>query len=732
MSTTPTSPAASIAAASRIVPALFTLTIFTSAALLFFVQPLFTRIALPQIGGAPAVWTTAMLFFQTTLIAGYVYAHVLVRHVPQRIGLAVHLVLWAAALMFLPLALPEGWRYDPDGSAAWQTLMLYAAGVGLPFAFLSANAPLIQAWYARSGGPSAADPYFLYGASNLGSLAALLAFPLAAEPILGLTEIGRAWAWGFAALGALLMMAGLAARGGSADAEMAEAAPHVPEAAPGPGRIAAWLFLAFVPSSLLLGVTSKISTDFGALPLIWVVPLALYLLTFVLVFTRRPLLGGRGLQVAFIVALVYLVLATSSPIEPKLLLGPMILLVLAFFAVALTAHARLYALRPAGRHLTLFYVAMSVGGALGGLFNSILAPVIFDDIHELKVVIVMAAALLVVPEGGRQALGGAGAVALALRVLARVLTWPGIAPAALAVAACLWAGFALRAPRPATVVLSVGLVAAGGAWMAMESAILRDRSFFGAHTVRDRDDAVRVYAHGTTIHGAQKLDTLGSRWPEPITYYHESGPLGQVLAAPAGQAARRIGIVGLGVGALACYRRPGQEWHFYEIDRKVDEIARDPALFTYMSSCAGDAPTHLGDARVVLAAQDGLRFDVLVIDAYSSDAVPVHLTTIEAIELYRARLAEGGIALFHVSNNYFDIHLPLGRAAAHLGMAARWQVHFPAAEDQSGAIPSIVVAMAEDEAMLAPLDADGRWSALPPDGGPVWTDDYANVLGILK
>lgn len=731
MTTTPSSPARAAALPVRLVPALFTLTIFASASLLFFVQPLFTRIALPQIGGAPAVWTTAMLFFQTALIGGYLYAHLLVRHVPQRIGLMLHLALWAASLLFLPLALPEGWRYDPEGSAAWQTLALYAAGVGLPFAFLSANAPLIQAWYARSGGPSASDPYFLYGASNLGSLAALLAFPLAAEPILGLTEIGRAWAWGFAALGVLLLLSGLQARDAAVTAP-AEDAGAGSDTAPGAGRIAAWLFLAFVPSSLMLGVTSKISTDFGALPLIWVVPLALYLLTFVLVFTRQPLIGPRALRAAFVVALVYLVLATSSPIEPKPLLGPMVMLVLAFFAVALMSHARLYALRPDGRHLTLFYVAMSVGGALGGLFNSILAPVIFDGIHELKVVIVMAAALLVAPEGRRPALAVAAAVAAAVAVLLTILTWPGLAPAALAAAACLWAGFALRAGRAATTVLSVGLVAACGAWLATEDAILKDRSFFGAHTVRDRADWVRVYSHGTTIHGAQKLDSFGAARPEPITYYHESGPLGQVLGSPLGQRAQSVGIVGLGVGALACYRRPGQDWHFYEIDRKVDEIARNPALFTYMSSCAGEAPTHLGDARVVLATQAGMRFDVLVIDAYSSDAVPVHLTTVEAIELYRARLAEGGIALFHVSNNYFNIHLPLGRAATHLGMAARWQPHFPDADDTSGATSSIVVALAADEAALAPLDADGRWSPLPSDSGPLWTDDYANVLGILK
>jgi len=737
VTTTPsTAEAGPGALAGRAIPALFTLTIFTSAALLFFVQPLFTRIALPQIGGAPAVWTTAMLFFQTALIAGYVYAHLLVRHVPVRIGLALHLALWAAALLFLPLALPAGWGYDPEGSAAWQTLVLYALGVGVPFTFLSANAPLIQAWYARSGGPSAADPYFLYGASNLGSLAALLAFPLAAEPLFGLGQIGRAWAWGFAALGVLLLLSGLAARDRAA-AHAAAGTSAGTSARPGARRIGAWLFLAFVPSSLMLGVTSKISTDIGSFPLVWVVPLALYLLTFVLAFTNRPPVGERTQRALLVASLVFLAVMVSLPKALLLTWTIAGILILAFFGVALAAHARLYALRPDREHLTTFYVVMSVGGALGGLFNSLVAPVVFDQIHELRVTVALAAVLLVAPATRfrpvEAAIGIVAAQAAVLPGLLLVKIDPGVKPLipAALLAVTLAAAVALLGRRGTAPAVALAAVVVSAPLLAPDYVLLRDRSFFGAHTVVNRG-AFRVYSNGTTIHGAQFAEDVGAADPRPLTYYHESGPMGQVLASPRGRAAGRIGIVGLGVGALSCYRGEGQDWHFYEIDRKVDEIARNPALFSYMSSCAGDAPTHLGDARIVLAAQTDARFDILVIDAYSSDAVPVHLTTREAIELYRDRLAPGGLVLFHITNRYYDISRPLARAAADLGLAARIQTHIVPPADTSGALSSIVVALAENEAALGELAADPRWQPLPPDGGRVWTDDHANLLGILR
>lgn len=673
---------------ATVVPALFTATIFLSASLLFFVQPLFAKIVLPQIGGAPAVWTTAMLFFQSVLIGGYLYAHLLTRWLPVRAQLGVHLAFWALALTALPLALDAGWRYDPESSPALQTLGLLAAGVGLPFFVLSANAPLIQSWYARSGGPSSEDPYFLYGASNLGSLLALLAFPLAAEPLFGARQISLGWSAGFLALGGFLLLAGLAAR-----TDLGAAAPrHVAGPAPTVRQVGSWLLLAFVPSSLMLAVTTRTTTDMGAIPLIWVIPLALYLLTFVLVFTNRPVLGPRARLAGFLVGMGLLVAVFAGHFGGHVRLPIIGLMMVAFFAVALFAHGLLYESRPSGAHLTLFYVVMSVGGALGGLFNSILAPALFDGFHE-------------------------GAVTVALAAL---LPWLALG----------------KGPRPALHSVGAGLVLAAGLYAPVmtitgsgEAALLRDRSFFGSHFVHDAGD-LRRYLNGTTLHGAQLVSDLGSPRPRPLTYYHENGPIAQVLASARGARAQRVGIVGQGVGSLACYRRPGQEWHFYEIDPLVDAVSRNPALFTFMSACAGDTPTHLGDARLVLAGQD-LRFDVLVIDAYSSDAVPMHLTTTEAMRLYMDRLAPDGLLVYHISNRYYDIERPLARSAEALGLQAWMQFYNGHTTEDPTDSSAEVVLVARDEAALGELAADPRWSALPSDGGPPWTDDYANLLSIL-
>lgn len=711
----------------RLAPVIFTLTIFTSASLLFFVQPLFAKIALPAIGGAPAVWTTAMLFFQTVLLLGYLYAHVLTRLVPPRAQVAVHLGLWALGLTVLPLGLPAGWDWAPGASAAWATLTLLAMGVGLPFAALSANAPLLQSWYARSGGPSADDPYFLYGASNLGSFAALLGFPLVAEPLFGGSAISAGFSAVYLVLGAGLLASGVLAGRGAA----ARPARAVPAAPIGAARIAGWVVLAFVPSSLMLAVTTKISTDMGAIPLIWVVPLALYLLSFVVTFRARPLVSPGTLRAAHLVALAGLAAlflgAFGAHPRPWVLAGALI----AFFAVALFAHARLYAARPAAGQLTLFYLAMSLGGALGGAFNSLAAPILFDGLAEGPVTLLAAAALVLSPAAwrtGRTRLALAVAAALGAAILLR-LAAPHLPEAALAPLVLAPLAAILVANRAALGAGLAGAVvyAAIALPVLPDEALFRDRSFFGTHHV-DAAEGRHRYTNGTTLHGAQDWPPAGR--PAPLTYYHADGPLAQsVRAAGAGA---RIGIVGLGVGALACHAQTGQDWTFYEIDPVVDRIARDPLLFTFLSDCTPDAPTIMGDARVRLAAQD-TRFDLLVIDAFSSDAVPVHLTTREAMALYLDRLAPGGRLVYHISNRYYDIARPLGRAAADLGLAARVRRHAPdAAAERAGASPSEVAVFAPRPADLGPLGDDPRWQPLGDDGGPVWTDDYANLLGVLR
>ncbi|MEQ9056073.1 MAG: fused MFS/spermidine synthase [Roseovarius confluentis] len=720
---------------NRAAPLVFTLTIFLSASLLFFVQPLFAKIVLPVIGGSPAVWTTAMLFFQTVLIAGYLYAHLSTRYLPVRVQAALHVALWALALFFLPPDLPDDWRLDADGAVAFQTLGLFALGVGVPFALLSSNAPLIQSWYARSGGPSAEDPYFLYGASNLGSLLALLAFPLLAEPFLGAGQIATGFSGGFVALGAGLLACGLMARGHAyAFPGSAEASASRP---PDPARIGHWLVLAFVPSSLMLAVTSKISTDIGAVPLVWVIPLALYLLTFVLTFSGRTIFRGTWLgqfaQLAIVLGICLFVGAAGSYLGPVQAL----LLTVSFFGVALWAHRRLYELRPDAAHLTTFYVTMSAGGALGGLFNSILAPILFSDLLEGTITLVIALVLVFQPilklTFGALARGTAVGLFAGLTITA-VALFNAATPWQLA--GLMGLGVALASAlcrRPfSSWLLSLTFITMLPLWLAdPDDRLFYDRSFFGLHQVLDLDQT-RIYSNGTTVHGAQPLAQLSAARPQPSSYYHPAAPMGQIMASDTGKAARTIGIVGLGVGSLACYAQPGQDWHFYEIDAMVDRVARDTALFTYLSSCTPGAPTHLGDARVVLDDQRDMRFDILVIDAYSSDAVPVHLTTDEAIGLYLDRLTETGILVFHISNRYYDIGLPLSRSADARGIHMWRQLTGPDASDDPGYRASDVALLARDPAHAAGVLASGKWKSVTSDGQPPWTDDRANALSILR
>ncbi|NNE80210.1 MAG: fused MFS/spermidine synthase [Silicimonas sp.] len=720
---------------ASLAPVLFTATIFLSASLLFFVQPLFAKIVLPVIGGAPAVWTTAMLFFQSVLIAGYVYAHLSTRYLPVPAQIATHMVLWALALFFLPPALPEAWRLDASGSVAFQTLGLFALGVGAPFALLSSNAPLIQSWYARSDGPSADDPYFLYGASNLGSLIALLAFPLLAEPFFGAGQIATAFSFGFVALGL-----GLATCGGLifGRRQVAPATITLSETSTiPPSRMLIWLVLAFVPSSLMLAVTSKISTDIGAVPLIWVIPLALYLLSFVVTFSGRTPLKGMWLtqaaQLAIVLGLCLFVGVAGAH------LGPMntLVLITCFFLVAVWAHRTLYEARPGAGDLTVFYVTMSIGGALGGLFNSIVAPVVFSDHYEgittllIALIIAFQHVLRLTPRTLVRGLALGLALGLTLAGVAKALLLaPVMLPVLMAGGIGLLLVFA-RTPFPSFAVAAC-LVAVLPVWLAgADDRRFTDRSFFGLHQVLDRDGA-RIYTNGTTVHGAQSLADYDKRRPQPTSYYHPAGPMGQIMSSELGDRANWVGIVGLGVGSLACYARDGQYWHFYEIDAMVDQVARDPDQFTFLSSCAPDAPTHLGDARVVLEDQPNIRFDILVIDAYSSDAVPVHLTTREAMELYLNRLNDGGVLVFHISNRYYDIGLPLARSAEALGVSIWRQFQQHRASDDPGYRNSDVVMLARDPAHVQPLLASGLWIEQSADGGTIWTDDKANPLSILK
>ncbi len=710
----------------------FTATIFVSASLLFFVQPLFAKLVLPQIGGAPAVWTTAMLFFQVVLLGGYLYAHLLTRHVPLRWQMLVHIGFWAVALFFLPLSVSPDWVYDPQASTTWQTLTLFAVGVGIPFAMLSANAPLLQSWYSKSTGPSAHDPYFLYGASNTGSLLALLGFPLIAEPLFGAGEIGLGWMAVFIAFGVLLAASGLLALRNRADRQPVK---HDQSARTKLKAtvIGTWLFLAFVPSTLMLAITTKVSTDLGSFPLIWAVPLAIYILSFVTTFTNRPLISDSMMKPLAVIAVASMAVLMSHQVSGLATWVSALLFAPALFVTATVAHRTLYNLRPDATHLTVFYIAMSVGGALGGLFNSIIAPALFSGIHEGWVSVIFAAAVGLV--GLRTvsvrpvAYGIAiAAVFLTLFGILRTQTEASTLVALIAIVAFV-AALVTVTRSPVGVFAAVVVFLVTDVVSVRENYLFKDRSFFGAHTVYDKD-GLRVYGNGTTIHGYQYVAETGGR-PTPLSYYHPKSPMAEVLTTSAGIENARVGIVGLGVGSLACYATPGQSWEFYEIDDMVDRVARDPSMFNFMSHCAPGSETHLGDARIVLEKQD-YTFDIMVLDAYSSDSIPVHLLTVEAVEMYLERLATDGQLVFHISNRYYDLSQPLARIAETLGLQAAIRIDAPDSDLIHGGKPSVVMVLTPSPDRHASILEDGRWSAVASDGQAAWTDDRAHLLSALK
>lgn len=679
-----------------------------------------------------------MLFFQSILVVGYVYAHLSSKYLSVLWQIVLHLGLWAIALAFLPISVRLGLLDSQADISVRTTLLLFAFGVGVPFAVLSANAPLIQKWYSKTTGPSADDPYFLYSASNIGSLMALLAFPFLAEPYLGAKAISGIWSVGFILLGLFLGWAGVMAwRTKKPDDVQASVASVT---APTLGRCAYWVMLAAIPSSLMLAVTSKISTDIGSFPLVWIIPLSLYLLTFIIAFSGRKFLSQDRQKLIVVACLIGL-------LTPLILAGSaasswtnFAILIVAFFLLTLIAHKRIYDTRPHETHLTQFYILISIGGALGGFFNSIIATNLFNDIHEMPIVIALASILIwsgnsqlnlqtVIKPAFWAVLCAAAIAGLGVYVTANQSSLELVAVLRMLVFAAILIFAFLYQTNEWKAVTAIGVFIALVTLSVQGSFVFRDRSFFGVHRVAEHS-GIRFYSNGTTVHGAQMLSDANTK-PTPLTYYSEFGPMGRILNAPFAKGFDNVGIVGLGVGSLVCYQQPNQKWRLYEIDPVVLEIAENPALFTFMSGCADTAETYLGDGRLVLEQQSDNAFDVLVIDAFSSDAIPVHLITVEAIQIYMDQLTKDGALVMHISNRYFELEGPLGRIAEHLGLHALFQHHIPAGGIDLRATPSKVVVLSKSQTTIDQIATTGDWG--PLDGGfdALWTDDHAYLLSVL-
>jgi hypothetical protein len=736
----------------RGLPLLFSATLFVASALLFAVQPMFAKMVLPTLGGTPATWVTCMLFFQAALLAGYAYAHWSTRRLGARLQARVHVVLLLAPVLSLPITVPRGWG-SPTERPLWWLVGVLAVGVGLPFLAVSTTAPLLQRWFADTSHPHARDPYFLYRASNLGSVLALLSYPALVEPRLRLGVQGRVWAVGYGVLIVLVLLCAVAlwrspasaATNGDAPVGPADDALDVGSERPTLKRRLRWVAWAFLPSSLMLGVTTYITTDIAAVPLLWVVPLALYLLTFVVAFSpsRLPWFGlVVVLQPLALLQLVYLViLGATEPVGLLLILNLVVL-----FLSGLVCHGQLARDRPPAQYLTEFYLWVAVGGVLGGVFNAVVAPLVFDSVAEYPLALVLACLLRPPPSGDRGARWPArldltlpyllGALALGGLWLARAAGVGDVTARATVFGAALLVclAFAGRRVRLGLGVAALVLVAGLPVGRRTTTSLHRERSFFGVVQVED-DVAGRLHrlVHGNTTHGAQS--TAPERRREPLSYFSRTGPIGQALTElPGGEARSRVAVVGLGTGSLACYGEPGQRWTFYEIDPTVARVARDPRLFTFLRDCPPAIDVVLGDARLSLTRAVEDRFDVLVVDAFSSDAIPVHLLTRQALTLYLDRLTPDGVIAVHITNRYLDLRPVLGDLARDAGLSAlvRQDGDVSLAERQAGKSASVWVVAARDPAGLGSLRDDPRWQPLDAPAKPsVWTDDFSNIVSVL-
>ena len=750
------------------------------------------KMILPLLGGTPAVWSTCMVFFQSALLGGYAYAHATTAWLGIHRQTILHLALLAVPLAVLPLGVDASRLPGGEANPVLSVLVLLSLSVGLPFFVVSATAPLLQHWFTHTGHRAARDPYFLYAASNLGSMLALLSYPALIEPRLRLRDAGwlaqtRLWTLGYLLLAVLIVLCAVVAvrrsaarataetaAGGMAPAASAGAAGWS-EPAPTIGRRLYWVALAFAPSSLLLGVTTYVTTDIAALPLLWVLPLAIYLLSFIIAFGRWPPALHRVVRAATLPLALLVMFFMISHYQPRswvTVLWHFLLL----FVVSLACHGELANGRPAPRHLTEFYLLISVGGVLGGMTNALIAPLVFNSLLEYPLAMALACVLVA---GARPPRAGArarllsvalplGVIVLALALyseslslqvdtafLVRVLdpgshlitTW--INPTEqllnklltygvpLLACALLW-----RRPLALGAALAGLLVVAGFVDARNSEEIRRARSFFGVLRVtRDRD--IKGYTelrHGTTLHGRQANDP--KRRGEPLSYYHREGPIGHVFAERQRRSrSLRIAVIGLGTGTLAAYARPGDAITFYEIDRLVRDIAFDRAYFTYTTDATARGVSQrveLGDARVrlerVKRERPGERYDLIAADAFSSDAIPVHLLTREALQLYLDMLAPGGVLVLHISNRYLELEPVVANLAEDAALGGRL-IGDDESEEIAGASRSTWVVLAPTAEALGGLVKDEHWSAegLEPDPRVgVWTDDFHNLLSVLK
>jgi hypothetical protein len=729
----------------------FVIATLISSSLLFLIQPLMAKLMLPLFGGSSSVWAVSMSFFQTMLLLGYGYAHLLRRYVPLREGIVLHVGLMLLGLYLLRFDANALVTTNGEALGTLALLSVLAKTVGFPFAVMSANAPMTQSWFSKSTHKDSTDPYFLYAASNLGSMFALIAYPLAIEPLIGLANQTQLWTIGFGLLATALAVCGLVLITNQNQIAISSAQTVDDQPIAGSRRLW-WLLYAFVPSALLSAWTNHITTDVASAPFLWLPPLALYLGSYVLMFRAQPMISKRVLHILLLVSLP-IAYAVIYGLGRNFLAIALLAGAVTFMSATCILHRRMYEDRPGAEKLTEFYFIMSLGGVLGGAFVSLIAPAIFSSVTEypllLLAIVLLAvgqfkkdevAALLAKPKNLLVVFCGAW---LFRAIVGHVFfansgAWLSSGLFAIAVLA-FYTFFKTNQRFPAyaaIVVLMCELV------MVQHSSLATFRNFYGVLTVNQKNDMM-VMKHGTTIHGAAFLVDLDPNLktrPRPLTYFSALGGLAQAITVKQAELAARgqkgtYGVVGLGAGSLACYSNQGETWKYFEINAHVTRVAQDPQYFPFMSRCAPDANVVMGDARLTMRNETNGSYDVLVIDAFSSDSIPVHLMTVEAMQIYLNLLNKDGVLALHVSNVHLDLTSVVAANIAKInktgaGLVALQYVHTKVS-DTPGAAPSLVILIGKSRAALASHLSTAFVGTMPKTDVSPWTDDYSNIVSAI-
>ena len=723
---------------NRILVRTLGVTLFLSAFLLFWCQPMIGKMVLPHLGGAGAVWTTCVLFFQAVLLVGYVYAHLLARIPSVRLQIAIHVCVLLTPLAFLPLTFATGIGESAFEHPAMTLLKSLTITVGVPFFVVSTTAPLLQNWLARTDESSGKDPYFLYAASNAGSLLALLLYPFAVEPRIGVHAQSTIWSTGYGGLIALIAItAGMVWRG--AGTASVSHAPIAAEPRPPLKTRLFWILTAFIASGLMLAVTNHITSNLAAAPFLWILPLAIYLLTFIVAFSPRLKVGSeRVSRLLPILLLALFPVVVADVIAPPGLNWALIALHLVLlFAGALLCHAKLAESRPHSSYLTEFYFWVALGGVLGGVFTATFSPMVFRTVLEYPL-LVAALPFLRTPSDKNYKTTDADWNYPALVAVAVTVVWlifrktnldADVSVTALVHSAFVFVAYKFRA-RPVRfgltlLILMIAYNITLPQYLEGAERIYVTRDFFGVKKVL-KSGSFRSLLHGDTTHGVENTSDPGV----PTSYYHPTGTIGQLLNAM-GRPVNRIGVLGLGTGTMAAYVAPGRQITFFEIDPQVETIAR--TFFTYLPNCGEYCNVVIGDGRLELQHQPDGSFDMLMMDAFSSDAIPAHLVSREAIQMYLRKLAPDGLLLIHVSNRYLDVQSLAEQLLLDAGLVT-FQRNDPAGqfakEGKTSTNHVIAARKIEDLADIPVLSGWRHVTEVP--GIRVWTDDYSSLLELVK